>query len=78
MLCIGRSGTGKVKQKSFVIYVDNLSSPEAFCSGDPVQDSFLSLLQGVLVAKVRRIHIGGGRVDDRASLCDSDSESSPH
>jgi hypothetical protein len=31
VLCIGRSGTGKVK-KQFLISLDNFSSPEAFRS----------------------------------------------
>ncbi len=79
VLCIGRSGTGKV-HISYIIdtCIDNFCGFETFCTGDFVQDPLVPLLQGSVVAEVGWFYVGGGRVDDGSPLGDRDCEPRPH
>jgi len=79
VLCIGRSGTGKVSIIVFNKSLDYFSSFATFRNRDPVQDPFDPVLQGCDLPEVKQFHFGGGGVDEHGSaLGDSDSEPRAH
>jgi hypothetical protein len=80
VLCIGRSGTGKVIFKSYPYQLaDNLSSIASVCLGDLVQDPLVPLLQRfdlLACGWLQRRRCSG--LDDEPALGDRDSEPRPH
>lgn len=80
VLCIGRSGTGKVIFSLIInSLIDYISCAQTLRFGDPLQDPLDPLLQGCHFSQAaERLHSGGSRFHNGSALSHRDSEPRPH